>query len=287
MTTTDNCNFAEHRRSASSAFTLIELLVVIAIIAILAGMLLPALGKAKEKAQLIKCLNQSRQLMLGWNLYAGDNKEGLVTPLANDSVPSVKNRPVWIEGDISTFGNTANTNIKVITNSPLYSYTGKALDLYKCPSDKSATGRLPGSQHAGTPRIRSISMSQVFDYGSWLPANPGPWRTYARSSDIVQPAQTFVTTDEHPDSINDDAIAVQMITSATAGQVIDFPASLHGGSGAFSFADGHAEPHRWHSKLFVQKATYTGGIQLNVPASTKDGSYSDLKWLCDNTTVHQ
>lgn len=154
----NRARFLSARRS--QAFTLIELLVVVAIIAILAAMLLPALSKAKLKAQGVQCMNNHRQLMLAWRMYAEENHDVLLYATATPG--SVYAPYSWIQGLLDFDpANRSNWDPNVdIKKSPMWQYCGNSLGIWKCPADHSTVVPSIG-QFAGqaTPRVRSMSMS--------------------------------------------------------------------------------------------------------------------------------
>jgi prepilin-type N-terminal cleavage/methylation domain-containing protein/prepilin-type processing-associated H-X9-DG protein len=283
------------RQKHSGGFTLIELLVVIAIIAILAAMLLPALAKAKAKAQGVQCMNNGHQLMLAWKLYSGDNHDWLLASHHQDGVnannyPTYQGRPLWITGTLNFDpGNRSNWDIhQDITRSPLWPYTGKAAGIYKCPADLSYV--VQNGRHL--PRVRSISMNQVFANGEWLNGSlgsAGPWRIYQKEADMPNPAMTWVLMDEHPDSINDAALAVKCtgnreIDPPSASTIVDWPAAYHNGAAGIAYADGHSEIHKWVGNVLKSAPVSFNGNFLPLNAAAGD-SWRDMHWLAFRTSM--
>ncbi len=274
----------------SGAFTLIELLVVIAIIAILAALLLPALAKAKTKAQGIMCLSNGKQIMLAWKMYPDDNNDrlpgnfGVTETTADVSNPAAVEKDTWIANVMDWSLNQMNTNLALIKKSLLSPYMSGNINIYKCPADHD----LSLAQHAAlwSARVRSISMNAFF--GPYNTKPDGTWdkgrneffpnyRLWLKMSQIARPSEFFVTIDEHPDSINDGYFLNNPSGASAWG---DGPASYHNGACGISFADGHSLIHKWTSRTTKIPTKFS----WNPPGFDAAGQ-QDYKWLMQRTAV--
>jgi prepilin-type N-terminal cleavage/methylation domain-containing protein/prepilin-type processing-associated H-X9-DG protein len=220
-------NFARHRR----AFTLIELLVVIAIIAILAALLLPALSAAKSRAKAAGCINNLRQLSLGWRMYADDNNGSLVVNL-----PQPATEAAWVVGEFTTPAQA--TNQTIIRSGRLFPYMVNP-SVYRCPADTAQSG--------GVPSVLSYSMngwmgSRTMSLAPYAPASGGPaYRTFVREAEISVISATsrlWVLADEDVSTLND---GWSLVTMDDTRPFASFPGIRHSRGSGMNFADGHTQ----------------------------------------------
>ncbi len=205
---------------------MIELLLVIAIIAILAGLLMPALATAKSKGKQTACLDNLRQLDLSFQMYSADNDGKLV----QNNLLAESGGNCWVLGNMKISAEATNTAI--IRQGKLFPYANQAA-LYRCPTDPSRVN--------DEPRVRSYSMNSWVGsrYMETHPRATG-FRTFVRDSELsaAGPAKLWVIADEHEASIDD---AWFLVTMDDSRPFASFPATRHERGYGLNFGDGHAE----------------------------------------------
>jgi prepilin-type N-terminal cleavage/methylation domain-containing protein/prepilin-type processing-associated H-X9-DG protein len=265
--------------SALRAFTLIELLVVIAIIGILAALLLPVLTRAKQRAQSVQCMSNSKQVALAWIMYADDNNDLLApndypytTSYFTFGTRAAMNN--WVVGtmqnpiDSKTWQELQPSTSNLHTNTVLSRYIANSA-VYLCPADHYI------DPFSHTTHVRSLSMNSAVGTlwwgsatwasvtgsgsilpigsstgGGWLPgaaynAAQQTWQTYAKMTSVHNPSQIWCVMDENPFSINDGSLAVSAYAVTGGTYLIDFPSGNHGSAAGMAFCDGHSIIKRW------------------------------------------
>ena len=257
--------------------TLLELLVTIAVIAILAALLLPALGRAKAVAQGATCASNLRQLLHAWYMYSDDSRGEL--PSNADGQDGMGVFTNWVAGTMSRPTDATNTALLVAPQQSALAPYLPAPGVYKCPGDRSRF-------------VRSVSMNcrlnptRIHGTPAFTAGGNSRYATFRRSQEIAQPAGIFVFLDERSDSINDGYFGVDMSNTGTRDGtgssdpywIIDYPADYHNGAAEISFADGHVEAHRW---LEPTTLIPLGGAK---PGSHTSPTDRDVHWLQDHCT---
>ena len=252
-------------------FTILELLVVVGILCLLASFMLPALARAKIKSPSAGCLSNLRQMQLGATMYRDDFNDFLMPNAPAGELG-------WVQRTEDWQNNPGNTNVAYYASSLMWPYINQDISVFRCPADFKPSDN--------GYRIRSYSMNGQMGIpqgdvtGNY---NPG-WRLYTKGSDLTcpTPANAFVFCDESMYSLNDGYLQI----SANSPQFPDVPAAYHAGGCGFSFADGHAEIHRWQGPNLVA-VPYTYGVVNNGVTTPSSGTDPDWAWLIQHASCRK
>jgi prepilin-type processing-associated H-X9-DG protein/prepilin-type N-terminal cleavage/methylation domain-containing protein len=268
-----------------TAFTLIELLVVMGVIALLAGILLPVLGQAKAKGQAISCLNNEKQLILAWQLYADEHEDHAP---ANFGVAQVEQEISngtyrnWVNNVLDwSVMNSENTNLSLLFAGGIGRYLGGVDNVYRCPNDFALS--VNQTQAGWRSRTRSYSMNAMIgDPGEFMVGgsntNNPHYRQFLTVTEIPRPSDIFVFIEEHPDTIRDG----YFLNNPYELEWVRLPASYHNGGANLAFADGHVEYHRWVVGS-TRRAPRPGAVPF--PFEFDAPERADFDWLKERVSI--